>query len=156
MMNELTLPLEHITFHSEKHYFRKNKSGLIHYRVGFESVRSFWIIGDTRENGEYPEYSSLYFDDYYDKHGFGVMGYVEINFEEILEELALPVYVGRSARNDALHRRMKKNVDYFCQICGEQFTGTGELVVHHINSVWNDNPSNLLVCCHSCHPIMEE
>jgi len=156
MMAERMLPLENITYRSEKHYFGKNKSGWIHYTVGFESMVNFWIIEDNRESEWHHEYSSIHFDDYYDKHGFGVMGYVEKNFEEILEELSLAVNVGRSARNDALHRRLKKNVDYVCQICGKRFTGTGELVIHHINSVWNDNPSNLLVCCRSCHPEMDE
>ena len=136
-----------VTSRPERQNFGKNKSGWLSFIIGFVNVKGFMI-------SENFGYSSLYYDDKFADTGFGVMGFIENNFDEVLDELSLAVTVSRSARNDALHRRLKKEVDFVCQVCGFRFPESGELTVHHIDSVWNDDPTNLIISCMNCHEII--
>ena len=86
-----------------------------------------------------------------DRHMDRKIGYTDLTYDKALEKLG-SIEVSRTSRDSKLHYELKEKVNYVCQICGERKLGKNELDVHHIDSVWNDDPDNLLVCCVRCHP----
>lgn len=58
------------------------------------------------------------------------------------------IRVSRSSRNDQLHRILKVERGYVCEVCGSRNL---KIDVHHIGSVWDDSKDNLMLCCPSCH-----
>lgn len=111
----------------ERECFGPNKKGFIHYPE---------FVGDTYTQEERDPNVSI-----------GISTY---EADELLEALCT-IQVSRSSRNDALHRKLKMKNEYKCQVCGAYRPGKGELAVHHMDSVWDDSESNLVVCCWSCH-----
>jgi len=61
-----------------------------------------------------------------------------------------------SPRNDALHRRLKREVGYTCSECGVSRDFGIPIEVHHLDGDPSNNDiDNLIVVCKKCHNEME-